>query len=192
VKYRRVVRNTIILAVLTLASTSALAKAPPADKDGKDKRAARRALDLNETGEHRDIELQLHTTVDPAAPSTTEGVQPAEHGPGDAPAARTEGAPLAGGAVEELLARQMRRNVRLIDACLAEAAHREPARAGQLTLDVTVVARKVTSLAVTDDKVGDPALTECLKKSASTWGFSLQQAHFQWPVTLGPAPFGSR
>jgi hypothetical protein len=181
------VRNTIILAALTLTSTLALAKAQP------DKRAARRALDLNETGERREIELQVRTTVAPTdAHTTAGGLQPADHGPGDAPAARTEGAPLSADVLDEVVGRQMRRNVRYIEACLAEAQKRDPARAGQLTLEVSVVGRKVASITVSDDKVGDPAFADCLQKSGPAWTFSLSQARFQWPVTLGAAKLGAR
>jgi hypothetical protein len=93
-----------------------------------------------------------------------------------------------GDMMAELAARQLskeaKRHQRAIDGCLAAAHKRAPAAAGSLTLDFDVAARKVKSVAVSEDDVHDPQLASCLTNTARGFTFSLAAARFRWPVAL--------
>jgi hypothetical protein len=114
---------------------------------------------------------------------------------GPAPVERTvtESAPRAlndaamSGAVDELVARQMRRYQAAIDACATDAVRRNPSAHGTVALAVTVAERKVTELHVVDDTVRDFDLDACLVKVGHAWKFALRSATFTWPVVLASA-----
>ena len=93
----------------------------------------------------------------------------------------------SGAALDELIARQMRRNAGSIDGCVAEAVRRHPAESGSVQLAVVVSDKKVRSVHVTADSVHDIDLDACLVKAGLTWKLQLASASFTWPVTLSPS-----
>jgi len=139
--------------------------------------------------------------VDPSGPSgsrmdgtikapTVSGVastgEAISRAPAGAPAARDEGA-ASGGALDELIARQMRKNAASIDACAADAVRRRPSAAGTVELAVVVAERKVKSIHVASDSVHDVDLDACLVKAGQSWKLQLASASFTWPVTISPS-----
>jgi hypothetical protein len=103
-----------------------------------------------------------------------------------APVARDEGA-ASGSALDELIARQMRKNAASIDACATEAVHRRPSAAGTVELAVVVTDRKVKSIHVAADSVHDVDLDACLVRAGQSWKLQLASASFTWPVTISPS-----
>jgi hypothetical protein len=104
----------------------------------------------------------------------------------DVPPARDEGS-AAGDALDELVAKQMRKNQASIDACAAAAVHRHPTANGTIALAVVVAEKKVKSVHVTTDTVHDVELDACLVKAGLAWKLQLASARFTWPVTLSPS-----
>jgi hypothetical protein len=94
-----------------------------------------------------------------------------------------EDAPVSG-AVDELVARQMRRHQASIDTCIQEAAKRRPTINGTVTLRVVVSNRQVASVHVVEDGVFDVDFDLCLVKAGRNWRFDLHKAAFTWPVSL--------
>jgi hypothetical protein len=93
----------------------------------------------------------------------------------------------SGDALNELVARQMRKNQASIDACVKEETRRRPTVNGTVTLAVVVTDKKVKSVHVADDTVHDIDFDACLVKAGLGWKLQLAQASFHWPVTLSPS-----
>jgi hypothetical protein len=106
------------------------------------------------------------------------------------PASHTD-ANVSGGAVDELVLRQverqMRKNQPSIDACAAAAVHRRPTGSGTVELAVVVADKKVKSVHVASDTVHDVDFDACLVKAGLGWKLQVASAQFKWPVTLSPS-----
>ncbi len=100
----------------------------------------------------------------------------------DGPSNATDSAVL-----DELIARQMRRNAGGIDACVKDAVRRHPSVSGTVQLAVVVSDKKVQSVHVASDSVHDIDLDACLVKAGLGWKLQLAAATFTWPVTLSPS-----
>jgi hypothetical protein len=93
----------------------------------------------------------------------------------------------SGDALDELVARQMRKNQASIDACVKAEIRRKPTANGTVTLAVVVTDKKIQSVHVAGDTVHDIDLDSCLVKAGLGWKLQLAQAEFEWPVTLSPS-----
>ncbi|MEO6951291.1 MAG: hypothetical protein ABI321_05705, partial [Polyangia bacterium] len=93
------------------------------------------------------------------------------------------------GVLEELVNHQMERNAPAFDRCVAEAKRRNPSLHGQVTLAMTITAKKPSAIvsAVVDGASVDSALSTCLVTSARTLRVSLPDLSFPWSVSLGNA-----
>lgn len=86
--------------------------------------------------------------------------------------------------LEQLAARQMRRQRGTLDACAADAQQRNPTANGGVTLRLTVADRKVVNVSVDKDSLHDETFTKCLDTAARSLSFSLKQVSFNWPVSV--------
>src|SRR5581483_1657630 len=167
-----------VLLLLTAPAVAAPKKAPKATATA----SSPKPVDLTVLGTLRESEarpeVQVSATGDAAATAPDK-----EHGPAEV--RRNAPAQLSDGALAELAERQMRKNTASIDACVAEESKRNLQATGSLTLQVTVVERKLCNLFIADDTVKAAALADCLHKASAAWTFSLKAADFAYPISLG-------
>jgi hypothetical protein len=122
------------------------------------------------------------------APTPPVGLRPVEapereHGPIAAPVLTAPAGPISG-ALEEVIARQMRKNAGAIERCVALAVSRNPQATGDVELQVRW-ARHAAEATIGGDSVGDADLDRCLKDAARTFKLSLDEATFPWTVHVG-------
>ena len=167
------------IAVLLLLTTPAVAapKKPP-----KTSVSTAKAVDLTVLGTLRESEARPEVQVSLTGDAAT-GAPDKEHGPAEV--RRDAPAQVSDGALAELAERQMRKNTASIDACVAEEAKRNPQAAGTMTLQLTVVERKLGRLSIADDTINSAPLADCLHKASAAWTFSLKAAEFAYPISVG-------
>ena len=173
------------LALLSAVPVAALAKkAPPAKQDlsaagdSAAERAARLAA-ADDTGSARDGQLRGPSLQNGAIATEANAV---EHAPIATVVVERSTAPLSG-ALEALVAHQMDRNAPAFDRCVADAKLRNPSLHGEVTLAMTITAKKPS--AVVEGASADAALASCLVSTASTLRVSLPDLSFPWKVSLG-------
>ena len=177
----------LTVSALSLLSSVAVAghakKVPVTEAAAPTESAAARAARItsaDDTGARRDAVLR--TEIQSGAVVTDSSA--AEHAPvAGAVAARPSG-PLTD-VLEALVARTKERNASAFDRCVAEAKLRDPSLHGELTVDVTVAAKKLS--AVVDGANVDKQLASCVATVASTLRVSLPDVSFPWKVSLGGA-----
>lgn len=136
---------------------------------------------VNDTGTRMDATMKA-----PEVSRVSSGDAIAKGASGSVPVRATDEV-ASGDAINELVARQMRKNQASIDACVSAAVRRKPSSNGTVTLAVVVTEKKVKSVHVSTDTVHDIDFDSCLVKAGLAWKLQLAQASFEWPVTLSPS-----
>ena len=179
--------RSLTLSTLTLLSSVAGAahprKTPAIESAAPSESAASRAARLaaaDDTGALRGAELRTElqsgtVVTDPNA---------AEHAPVQGAAVARSSAPLTD-VIEALVARAKERNASAFDRCVADAKLGDPSLHGELTIALTVTAKRAS--AVVDGANVDPKLASCVVTTASTLRVSLPDLTFPWKVSLGGA-----
>lgn len=168
---------------LLLAAPALAAPKKPAIKANTVAPMSPRKIDLLSLGTLRESEVKPEYQI-AVVGDVASAAPDSEHGPAAA-VQRDTPAQLSDGALAALAERQMRKNLDSIDGCIGEETKRNPQAAGTLTLQVTVVERKLGNLFIADDTIKSAALADCLHKASATWIFSLKAAEFAYPITLG-------
>jgi hypothetical protein len=88
------------------------------------------------------------------------------------------------GVLEELAARQMRKNQGAIDTCVAKLKKRNAAATGTVALKLSVGEKRVVLAEIGENSVGDKQLETCLVTAARKWTFSLSNASFTHSVLV--------
>ena len=178
---------TLALLAVPAAPVAALARKPAPAKqdvaapgDSAAARAARLAA-ADDTGSVRGGQLRGPALQNGAIATEANAV---EHAPIAETVVQRSTGPLSG-ALEALVAHQMERNAPAFDHCVADAKLRDPSLHGEVTLQMTITAKKPS--AVVQGANADAALTSCLVATASTLRVSLPDLSFPWKVSLGTA-----